>query len=297
VSGPDPAAQLEALRHGDGARLVPAGVLSAEGPDAADYLQGQLSQDLGPLPVGGLVLSLLLEPTGKVTALLRVGRTGPERFMLAAEGLGVEPVAERLRRFRLRAKVTLEPLDWVLVARRGGTAETPGAPAAGAFSWGGLSGSDALCPARPDWEVTWSDDPAYQAARIEAGVPGNGSELDERTIPAEVPGLVERAVSFTKGCYTGQELVARLDARGARVARRLCRLVPEGPPAGVGDLLWAAGRDRPVGAVTSWAPDLVAPPLGGLGFVHRQVAPGDRITAGPEPGAGAVLVVHDLGAA
>ena len=63
--------------------------------------------------------------------------------------------------------------------------------------------------------------------RIEAGVPMGGREVTESTIAAEV-GLVERTVSFTKGCFTGQELVARLDARGSKVARRLCGVVVAG---------------------------------------------------------------------
>ena len=64
----------------------------------------------------------------------------------------------------------------------------------------------------------------WEAARIEAGVPVGGREVTESTIAAEV-GLVDRTVSFTKGCFTGQELVARLDARGSKVARRLWGLV------------------------------------------------------------------------
>ena len=65
---------------------------------------------------------------------------------------------------------------------------------------------------------------AYQAVRIEAGVPAMGAELTDRTIPAET-GIIDRTVSFTKGCYTGQELVARIDSRGGHVPRHLRGLV------------------------------------------------------------------------
>ena len=71
------------------------------------------------------------------------------------------------------------------------------------------------------WKPRWAMPAAFEAARIEAGVPEMGHELTDKTIPQEAGALVEHAVSFTKGCYTGQELVARLDARGGNVARRL----------------------------------------------------------------------------
>ena len=97
-------------------------------------------------------------------------------------------------------------------------------------------------------DVPPGDPAAFEAARIEAGVPAMGREITDKTIPQEAGALVEHAVSFTKGCYTGQELVARLDARGNNVARRLRGVVL--PPAatkagpGIGARLRRA-RDRP----------------------------------------------------
>jgi folate-binding protein YgfZ len=112
---------------------------------------------------------------------------------------------------------------------------------------------------------------AYEVRRIEAGLPRMGAELTERTIPAEA-GIVEASVSFTKGCYTGQELVARIDSRGGHVPRRLRGLVmPAGsalPEAGAE--IEVGGRAR--GSVTSAArhPDghVVA-----LAYVARDVDP------------------------
>ena len=93
------------------------------------------------------------------------------------------------------------------------------------MAWPGLAGSTCSDrprrPGRPPGSATAAvrcGEEAWEAARIEAGVPVNGREIVEGTIAAEV-GLVERTVSFTKGCFTGQELVARLDARGSKVAR------------------------------------------------------------------------------
>jgi folate-binding protein YgfZ len=110
---------------------------------------------------------------------------------------------------------------------------------------------------------------AYEVVRIEAGIPAMGAELTDRTIPAET-GIVELTVSFTKGCFTGQELVARIDSRGGHVPRRLRAVVlPETtPPAGASVL---AG-DKPVGTLTSVAPA----PAGGsvaLAYISRDVEP------------------------
>ena len=109
-----------------------------------------------------------------------------------------------------------------------------------------------------------------------------GSEIDERTIPEEA-GLVERCVSFTKGCFTGQELVARLDARGSNVARRLRGLVVAGETArSIGSVPAPSSSlvKKTVGRVTSvaWSPGIGATVA--LGYVHRSVAVGSTVTAG-----------------
>jgi folate-binding protein YgfZ len=198
---------------------------------------------------------------------------------------------ERLERFKIRVKAELEPLAWRCLALRGegahAAAEAAAAGAAGTAGtlvldadWPGLPGVDLLGPdpaVPPGVEV--GDLDSYEALRVRAGVPAMGSELDQSTIPEEA-GVVGRTVSFTKGCYTGQELVARIDSRGGNVPRRLRRIVPAAgavPPPG-------ATLHRPdgkqVGAVTS-----VAPAAGGgagamgtggavaLGYVQRSVEP------------------------
>jgi tRNA-modifying protein YgfZ len=134
-------------------------------------------------------------------------------------------------------------------------------------SWPGLPGVDLLGPEpTPPAGVATADAADYEAARIEAGVPVMGAELTERTIPAET-GLVEMTVSFTKGCYTGQELVARIDSRGSHVARNLRGLRLSGP-ATAGSPLEAGGKTA--GVLTSVAR---SPASGwvGLGYVNRNV--------------------------
>jgi folate-binding protein YgfZ len=251
---------------------LPLDVLRVSGGDAPAFLQGQLSQDLDALParLGSSVDALLLQPTGKVDALVRVSRWTDGAFLLDVDAGWGEAVATRLRRFLLRMDVAIEALAWRALALRGPRAHEvdPGAVALTA-DWPGWPGVDLLGdpPPRPEGvpEATAED---HEAARIEAGVPRMGAELDERTIPAEA-GVVERAVSFTKGCFVGQELVARIDSRGGNVPRRLRGLVVEGdevPPAGA----TVAAGDREVGRVTSAARSPARGPVA-LAYLGRGV--------------------------
>jgi len=273
----------EALRHGAGAVALGRDVLRVSGPDAVQYLQGQLSQDVAALGLGESADSLVLTPQGKLDALVRVTRCATDDLIIDVDGGFGESVVARLERFKLRVKVIVERVAWRCVALRGpgvpalmeSTGTSDGTVLSPAFSWNGVTGTDLLGPSPevPDGVRACSAE-AWESVRVEAGIPVMGAELDERTIAAEAE-LLERAVSFTKGCYTGQELVARLDARGNRVARHLRGLVvtgPEAPPAGVpvGSEIVVDGKV--VGSVTSsaWSPALARHVA--LGYVHRAVA-------------------------
>ena len=259
-----------ALRRSAGARLVRRDGLRVTGPDAASYLQGQCSQDLAPLAMGQTTETLLLSPQGKLEAYLRVTRTADDGFLLDVEDGFGPTVLERLQRFRLRVKADLTPVALQCLSARGPDARAAVAAVVAEarldFSWGGAAGVDLLGSAveASSAPVHWCGPAAWEALRVEAGIPVMGAELDGRTIAAEA-GLLERAVSFTKGCYTGQELVARLDARGNRVARHLRGLVGEAGPGAVPDAgdaapPWPAGAEvadaatgKTVGTVTSSA--------------------------------------------
>ena len=148
--------QTEALRHGAGAFRSGRDVVAVRGPDAEAYLQGQLSQDVAALAVGATADSLLLEPDGKLSALLRVTRTDGQGFVLDVDRGYGDAVVARLRRFLLRSKVELEPLAWRDLSLRGAGVE---AAAAGLltvlaergvlalpFEWNGWTGVDLLGP-------------------------------------------------------------------------------------------------------------------------------------------------------
>ena len=256
-------------------------VLRVNGPDAVAFLQGQLSQDVEGLAEGSSAESLVLQPQGKVDAYLRVTRTGADELLLdVEEGFG-DAVLARLARFKLRTKADLQLDQWPMVALRGAGArdiDGPDGVLAVPVSWPGVEGLDLLGPdARIPDGIEIGTTEQFDALRIQAGVPAMGRELDERTIPAEA-GIVEQTVSFTKGCFTGQELVARIDSRGGNVPRRLrgLTLADGGPPA-AGSAVVVEGRE--VGTITSAA----ATGEGGavaLAYIRRDVDP---------PAAGEVL--------
>ena len=303
-------AQYRALRTGRGAYRLPRDVLSVAGVDAAAYLQGQCSQDLAVLEIGQAADSLLLAPEGKVVALIRVLRRAEHSYVVDVDGGFGDAVLARLRRFLLRSKVEIEALEWECIALRGdlaggvaGVDHDGDIGGGGVFGlpvdWNGWRGVDLLGPKGAitiPGDAQWCEDDAWEACRIESGVPVMGRELDEGTIPAE-SGLVERTVSFTKGCYTGQELVARIDSRGSRVAHRLCGLVLDTavePASVIGADLALAGAERPVGRVTSAAhcPGLGA--TGALAYVHRSVEVPAAVTVAVDGGIGAQVRVLPL---
>jgi tRNA-modifying protein YgfZ len=268
------------LRHGVGGLILPRDMLAVSGPDAVEYLQGQCSQDVATLADGESADALLLSPQGKVDASIRVTRTGGDAFLIDTDAGFGEVAQTRLLRFRLRVKVDIEPVPWVCLAIRGPeSGSVPPASEPGVLrlpvEWPGLSGFDLIGPAPSLPEsVRPCGIGAWEAARIEAGVPVMGREVTENTIPAEA-GLVERSVSFTKGCFTGQELVARLDARGTKVARRLCGIVVDDPErlAPVGATVHTTDGEHQVGQLTSvaWSPGLRT--TVGLATLQRRVAP------------------------
>jgi tRNA-modifying protein YgfZ len=190
-----------------------------EGPDAQTYLQGQIAQDIRDLAVGDERWTLVLDPTGKIEALAAVARTDTERFVFDTDAGYGERLAARLSRFKIRVQ-----------------AEITVEPAARRE------------PSEP-----------YETARIEAGWPRMGHEIvPGETIPAAT-GVETVAVSFTKGCYPGQELVERMNSRGSEAPRTLRVVSADG--GAVDELTYVVGGPIvdadgvEVGTITSVAAD------------------------------------------
>jgi folate-binding protein YgfZ len=275
----------EACRSGVAGMVVGIDVVRVTGRDARSYLQTQCSQDLAGLVPGASVESLVLSPQGKVDAYVRVALLAEEEVLVVVAAGNGGALHERLRRFRLRVKADLEALQWQCAVLRGpaavAAAAGAGAIAALPLEWPPMTGVDLIAPEVGLPEGVPEGDPrAFETIRIEAGEPVMGREINERTIAQEA-GLVARAVSFTKGCYPGQELVARIDARGDNVPKRLRGVVvgsrdpdataPDPTLVTPGAKIFAGGRE--VGALTSvaWSPRLGA--VVALAYVRREVSP------------------------
>jgi folate-binding protein YgfZ len=265
------------LRATLGATEIARDVVRVAGPDAVAYLQGQLSQDVEDLDVGAGAWSFLLQPTGKVDAWLRVSRAGSDELVLDADRGDREALLARLRRFLLRTRADIDPLDWRTVALRGPGAVAAAGDAPAALQvpagWPGVEGADLLGPdvTLPTGVAAVGLD-AYESLRIRSGVPALGAELTEATIPAEAgQWVIDRSVDFTKGCFTGQELVARIDSRGGHVPRLVRGVdLPGDEAPAVGAAVTVEGHE--VGRLTSLAPR----PGGGhvgLAVVGRAVVP------------------------
>jgi folate-binding protein YgfZ len=235
----------------------PRAFVRVAGPDAEDYLERMLSNEVATLAVGDSREALLLTPKARVIAPMRVVRRGPEDFLLVTEPELDQTLRDELVRMRFAAKAEIEVeahRSYLLVgAENGGIHNTDyGVPAV-----------EILDQEPPD-DLPRLTEPELEALRIGAGTPRFGAEIDERVLPAEA-GLVERAISLDKGCFPGQEPIARLHYRG-HANRRLQVLEVEQAKPGA-ELFW---EGKVVGRVTSAASELA------LGYVRTEV-PADAV--------------------
>jgi folate-binding protein YgfZ len=237
------------------------GYVQVSGPDAEDFLERMLSNEVRSLALGPEARpALLLTPKGRIIAPLRVVREGADSFLLIADAAELAgPVADALRRSRFAAKCEIEVLALEGYVHLGGE-RISGAVRNRDF------GVDAWETFGPPGAV---EGPAVDAAeleplRIEAGTPAWGKELDGTVLPAE-SGLDETHISFTKGCYPGQEPIARLHYRG-HANRRLRVLEVERAEPGA-EITFDG---KVVGRVTSAVPGRA------LGYIRTEV-PDDAV--------------------
>ena len=248
--------------------------MRVSGPAAEEYLQRMVSNDVAALATGESCDALLLTPKARVIATLRVVRRAPEDFLLLTEPeLGEVVRSELLRsRFATRAEIELEEHDSYLLLGPGLGAERDGLAVPNPDY--GVACAEVIDGGVPPHAVELSED-ALEELRIRAGTPRFGREIDDRVLPAEA-GLDERAVSFTKGCYPGQEPVARLRYRGhANRGLRLLRVESEELPERDAPIVHAG---KEVGRVTSAV--RAGEGVLALGYVRVDVAPEAELEVG-----------------
>jgi tRNA-modifying protein YgfZ len=278
------------------------GKLALSGAEAKSFLQGQVSNDVEALEAGQGCYAAFLTPKGKMLGDLRILDAGAE-LLLDTERVALQPLFNMIRRFSIGYQVELHKrtLERGLLSLVG--PESAALLGGGVFGqaehthaeieFGGRQarairtdvGVDLLCAAGDTAALAAALEAAGAVAvsegvveclRIEHGRPRYGIDLDDTVIPQEAD-LNARAVSFTKGCYVGQETVARLYYRGK--PNRHLRGLACAAPVRTGDELSFEGR--PVGRVGSTA---VSPRLGpiALALVRREASPGTTVTVGSD---------------
>jgi folate-binding protein YgfZ len=264
---------------------APACLLRASGPDAAAFLQGQFTNDLGGIKPGGAVYGLWLDRKGRVIAdshvVLAADGTG---FWIASITSPASVVARRLGDFIVADDVLIEDE----------TAGWRGVSLIGAGSGHWLSGEPRpgiRFPGRRDSGENWEwIFPAGESASVDAATSGarraQAGDVERMRIrsaipsipadigPADLPnegGLGAQAISYSKGCYLGQEVMARLRSRG-RVRRTLVQVRGDGAPPGVPAALWRGERRE--GELRSAVADAGGGGYAGLALVSAEAAAG-----------------------
>lgn len=229
------------LRSGCGlVSLQPFRALALTGDDRKGWLQGQTTQDLRPLEVGGSTLSCQVSPTGQLEAFYGLWAL-PDQLVLITATESVEAILNRVQRMVILEDVRAEVLDAELVSVQGpeatrrlgkllplppldaGTADFEGARVLALRSdRTGSGGWDLVVPRTADRALAalrheFPEIPleAFWTASLEAGIPRFGVDTDRKTLPPELgPAFEAATVAYDKGCYTGQEVLQRIHSRG-----------------------------------------------------------------------------------
>lgn len=257
-----------ALRTDGGVvRRTDRAVLAITGADRAAWLQGLVTNDVAALAPGESRYAAYLTPQGRMITDLTV-TARPDRLLLGVPAPLAAPLCERLDGLIFAEDAQVRDQSRVLEMW---TAITPEGPLADAIVEVGRPHGF------PYPEISFD---TFEVVRVERGIPRFLVDMDTDTIPLEA-GIEDRAISFTKGCYVGQEVIVRVTHRGGgRVARKLVRWKAD-PSAAVvplpGSRIFAAGKD--IGRVTSAAFSPSREAVVGLGYVHRDfVAAGTEVT-------------------
>ncbi len=289
------AAEMHALIAKSAAVRGVLGVVWVRGRDAVSFLDALVSQSIASTEPGAVKRSFLLTPQGKMRALLWLLRSADEEVGLVTQATTIATVIEDLSRFRFRVEADIEQDLRSTLTLVGADAEqallAADVPRPG-DGWlttpGGLVARIPFTRVDLPRYVLLGDAASaigqsagaasaesYEAIRIAAGEALGGVDFDDSTIAHEL-GPVDDAVDFTKGCYLGQELIARIDSRG-RVTRRLRSVAAEGAVDITGAVLRSADND--VGTVTSSAMNPLQTGTLGLALVRHEVEEAAQLDA------------------
>lgn len=262
-----------ALRTDGGvARRTDRAVLAITGSDRAAWLQGLVTNDVASLAPGDNRYAAYLTPQGRMITDMTV-TARPDRLLVDVPAALAASLRERLDAliFAEDAQIAEQPALEMWTAIRPG--EPNGGPMVDAIVAAGESHGF------PYPEISLD---TFEVVRIERGIPRFLVDMDTDTIPLEA-GIEDRAISFTKGCYVGQEVIVRVTHRGGgRVAKKLVRWKAD-PSAAVvplpGSRIFAGEGEKNIGRVTSAAFSPSREAVVGLGYVHRDfVKPGTEVT-------------------
>jgi tRNA-modifying protein YgfZ len=277
------------------------GKLLLRGAEAAEYLQGQLTNEIESLAPGEGCYSALLDRKGHMQADMQVLRLADDEIWIDTEPQPLEPTRRHLEMYKIGRDVEVEDMTGTrailsLIGPR--AAELAGAPPLPEHTWERLSiagseciavgtalgidligeaaDADRLAATLAEAGAPGVGPEAAEILRIEAGTPRFGLEMDAATMPAEA-GIVERAVNFEKGCYIGQETVARLHYKGK--PNRHLRGLRLSAPATTGTPL--ALGEKEVGRLGG---NCVSPAFGpiALAILRREAEPGAELTVGED---------------
>ena len=308
--------EYRALHEGAGIRpRDDRGRIALRGADSKAYLHGLLSNDILSLQPGGWCYATLLTAQGRMISDMRVFDLG-ELILLDLELAVTSTVREHLDRFVITEDVAVQDVtaEWSQIGLYGSRAGAVLTTAADDPSWSaplwvvpggdlGVAGVDLVVPAASAAATIAALERAgalrvshstAEVARIEAGIPKFLVDMDTTTIPLEA-GIEDRAISMTKGCYVGQEVIVRVLHRGSgRVAKKLVSLEIDGGEAQRDDRLFAGERE--IGRITSAADSPRAGKRIALGYVQRDfVEPGTRLTVKTAVGDVPAVVTHQGG--
>lgn len=230
------------LREGCGLLTSsPLQLIRVTGEDRKVWLQGQITNDMRQLEPGGMIQACMCAPTGQMIAVLKIWSLDDAYFIECHRDM-IGPVLQRFSDMVIMEDVAAEPLlDWTLLSVQGpeatrwlsgqfslpsldvGMTEFDGVEAlalradhsgrGGWDLWVAPAGKAAVKEAL--YELEPIDDEALRIAQLESGIPRWGQDMNEKTLPPEMgPAFEARTISYTKGCYTGQEVLMRIHSRG-----------------------------------------------------------------------------------